>query len=75
MLLPEQTVENKAIARSEDTPEMHSSFFRKLRFDRNADAERIFSFEHISERHCVVGAGAEALSCCTCEGKPGIKDP
>lgn len=40
----EQTFENDAVARREDTLEVHSSVFRKLRFVRDAAAEKISSF-------------------------------
>ena len=37
-MLSAQVVESDAVARSEDTLEVHSAFFRKFRLDR-ADAE------------------------------------
>ena len=58
MMLSEQTVENDAVARREDTLEVRSAFLRKLRFDRDAAAESTFWFEGISECHCVVAARA-----------------
>ena len=56
MMLSEQTVENDAVARREDTLEVHSSFLRKLRFDREAAAEMVLLFEEFAESVCVVEA-------------------
>ena len=59
----EQVVENDAVARREDTLEVHSSFFRKLRFDKEVAAEKVFLFEEIVEDNCVAGDSTGALRC------------
>ena len=57
----EQVVEKDAVARREDTLEVHSSFFRKLRFDKEVTAEMGFLFEEFAENDCVDGARTGAL--------------
>ena len=46
----EQVVENDAVATREDTLEVHSSFFRKLKFDKEAVVERVFSLSKNLQR-------------------------
>ena len=61
MMVFEQVVENDAVARREDTLEVHSSFFRKFRFDKEAVAETVFWFEEFAENDCVAGDSTGAL--------------
>ena len=75
MMLSEQTVEKDAVARREDTLEVHSSFLRKFRFDRDAAAESAFLFEDISERYCVLGARAGVPGWGAFVEKPDTKAP
>ena len=74
MILSEQTVENEAVARREETLEVHSSFFRKLRFDRDAAAEAFLLFADVSEYPCVAGARAGMMDCCNGVIRPNMKD-
>ena len=51
------------VARREDTLEMHSSFFRKLRFDKEVAAGRMFLFEDFEVKDCVAGDSNGPLRC------------
>lgn len=42
IILSAQVVESDAVARSEDTLEVHSAFFRKSRLDSHDAEERVF---------------------------------
>lgn len=70
-ILSEQIVENDAVARREDTLEVHSSSFRKLKFDKEAAVERWC--DGFAEILCVAETNIEMLGRCTCVEKPDIK--
>ena len=57
-MLSAHVVENDAVARREDTLEVHSSFFRKLKLDRDdatGATERVF--EDVPVCHCEFETG------------------
>ncbi len=64
-MLSAQAVESDAVARRDDTLDVHSSFFRKLKLGRDDAVER--GIKDVPVRRRVVEIAW--VSCCDCVGK------
>ena len=65
-MLSAQVVESDAVAKREDTLEVHSSFFRKLKLDKDVAPKEVFKDKPLYPYE----VEAVGSSCCACLEKP-----